>query len=157
MAREMLSTLHDTIHNSHNSWWNIVPHGRPQFRFFVLHHLGRIRFFLETPEEHRQFLESQLYAHYSDIEITAQTTAAEAPESTSEQGYVLLPSYRFAHQRGYVQTLVSGAGFQNVLIEDVVLRQEAAGPVHGFLVIAQKPEKSVRRSPKSAKPARRTG
>jgi predicted TPR repeat methyltransferase len=85
-----------------------------------------------------------------------QTTAAVTPESTSEQGYVLLPSYRFAHQRGYVQALVSKAGFQNVVMEDVVLRQEAAGPVDGFLVIAQKPEKSARRSTKSAKPARRT-
>ena len=66
----MLSTLHDTLHNSHTSRWHIFPHARPQFRFFVIHHLGRLRFFLETPEDHRQFLESQLYAHYSDIEIT---------------------------------------------------------------------------------------
>ena len=70
MAREMLSTLHDTLHDSQASRWNIFHHARPQFRFFVLHHLGRIRFFIETPEKHRQFLESQLYAHYSDIEIT---------------------------------------------------------------------------------------
>jgi hypothetical protein len=70
VAREMLSTLHDTLHNSHTPWWHILPHHRPQFRFFVLHHLGRIRFFIETPVEHQQFLESQLYAHYSDIEIT---------------------------------------------------------------------------------------
>jgi predicted TPR repeat methyltransferase len=87
----------------------------------------------------------------------AQAPGEIATEGNTDNGYVVLPSYRFAHQRDYVQTLVSGAGFQNVLIEDVVLRQEAAGPVHGFLVIAQKPEKSVRRSPKSAKPARRTG
>ena len=66
----MLSTLHDTLHDSHTAWWDILPHHRPQFRFFVVHHLGRIRFFLETLATHRQFLESQLYAHYSDIEIT---------------------------------------------------------------------------------------
>ena len=66
----MLSTLHDTLHDSHAAWWDIFPHSRPQFRFFVVHHLGRIRFFLETLATHRQFLESQLYAHYSDIEIT---------------------------------------------------------------------------------------
>ena len=71
-------------------------------------------------------------------------------------GFSLLPSYRFAHQRSYVQSLVDKAGFQNVTLEDVVLRREPQGPVHGFLVIAQKPEKSVRRSTKSAKPARRT-
>lgn len=73
VAREMLSTLHDTLHNSHMPWWHIFPHARPQFRFFVVHHLGRIRFFIETPTEHKQFLESQLYAHYSDIEITEST------------------------------------------------------------------------------------
>ncbi len=66
----MLSTLHDTLHDSHGAWWNIFPHSHTQFRFFVLHHLGRIRFFLEVPIRHRHFLESQLYAHYSDIEIT---------------------------------------------------------------------------------------
>ncbi len=66
----MLSTLHDTLHDSHAAWWDILPHNRPQFRFFVVHHQSRIRFFLETRVNHRQFLESQLYAHYSDIEIT---------------------------------------------------------------------------------------
>jgi hypothetical protein len=70
VAREMLSTLHDTLHDSHELKWNYFFHPRPQFRFFVIHHLGRIRFFLETSSKHRQFLESQLYAHYSDIEIT---------------------------------------------------------------------------------------
>jgi hypothetical protein len=73
VAREMLSTLHDTLHDSHRAWWDILPHRRPQFRFFVVHHLGRIRFFLETESRHRQFLESQLYAHYADIEITEAT------------------------------------------------------------------------------------
>jgi predicted TPR repeat methyltransferase len=86
----------------------------------------------------------------------AQTPGEGATDGDSEPGYVLLPTYRYAHQRGYVQSLLSKAGFQNVVLEDVVLRQEAAGPVHGFLVIAQKPEKSGRRSTKSAKPARRT-
>ncbi len=70
VAREMLSTLHDTLHDSHASRFHFGHHARPQFRFFVLHHLGRIRFFIESSSEHRQFLESQLYAHYSDIEIT---------------------------------------------------------------------------------------
>lgn len=73
MAREMLSTLHDTLHDSHESKWRYFFHSRPQFRFFVIHHLGRIRFFLETSLKNRQFLESQLYAHYSDIEITETT------------------------------------------------------------------------------------
>ena len=32
-------------------------------------HGGRIRFFLQVEKQQRQFLESQLYAHYPDIEI----------------------------------------------------------------------------------------
>lgn len=31
---------------------------------------GRIRFFFQVEAKHREFLESQLYAHYSDVEIT---------------------------------------------------------------------------------------
>lgn len=79
VAREMLLTLHDTI--GKHEWWQIFPHHRPQFRFFVIHHGGRIRFFIETEETHAEFLESQLYAHYSDIEIT-RTTLPFHPETT---------------------------------------------------------------------------
>lgn len=81
----MLSTLHDTLHDSHTAWWDILPHHRPQFRFFVVHHLGRIRFFLETPTKHKQFLESQLYAHYSDIEITEAILPFDADTEISMQ------------------------------------------------------------------------
>jgi predicted TPR repeat methyltransferase len=77
-------------------------------------------------------------------------------ENKGVHGYSLLPSYRFSHQRNYVQNIVNKAGFENVVLEDVVLRQETAGPVLGFLVTAQKPRKSVQRLPKSAKQARRT-
>jgi predicted TPR repeat methyltransferase len=90
--------------------------------------------------------------------FSCETEAAgdSEPENKNATGYALLPSYRFVHQRSYVQSLLKMAGFQNVVLEDVVLRHEPQGPVHGFLVIAQKPEKSARRSTKSAKPARRT-
>ncbi len=68
VAREMLSTLHDTL--GKHTWWKIFPHHRPVFRFVVAQKDGQIRFFLESEEQHAAFLESQLYAHYSDIEIT---------------------------------------------------------------------------------------
>ena len=42
----------------------------PQFRFFLVHIGGRIRFFFEVPTKYREFFESQLYAHYNNIEIT---------------------------------------------------------------------------------------
>jgi hypothetical protein len=35
----------------------------------MIHQDGRIRFFFQVEAKHREFLESQLYAHYSDIEI----------------------------------------------------------------------------------------
>jgi Helicase HerA, central domain len=35
----------------------------------MIHQDGRIRFFFQVESKHREFLESQLYAHYSDIEI----------------------------------------------------------------------------------------
>jgi predicted TPR repeat methyltransferase len=88
--------------------------------------------------------------------FSCESEAAVDAKPTTARGYSLLPSYRFSHQRAYVQDLVNKAGFENVVLEDVVLRQETTGPVHGFLVTAQKPQKSVQRLPKSAKPARRT-
>jgi hypothetical protein len=92
----MLSTLHDTLHDSHSAWWDIFPHRRPQFRFFVMHHLGRIRFFIETPVKHKQFLESQLYAHYSDIEIT------EAVLPFANDAHISVQEARLSHISGDV-------------------------------------------------------
>lgn len=69
VAKEMLSTLHDVLNSEKKS---LIPNfrKRPQFRFFLLHSAGRIRFFFEVPTRHKDFFESQLYAHYSNIEIT---------------------------------------------------------------------------------------
>lgn len=65
----MLATLHDTLHEQHKGFFHFF-HRSPIFRFLIVAHAGQIRFFLETEEEHRHFLESQLYAHYPDIEIS---------------------------------------------------------------------------------------
>lgn len=64
----MLSTLHDTLHDRHVGFFH-WRHRSPIFRFFIIHEGGRIRFFFQVESKHREFLESQLYAHYSDIEI----------------------------------------------------------------------------------------
>lgn len=53
--------------------------------------------------------------------------------------YALLSSYRYTHQRSYVQRLLKDAGFRDVAVEDRVLRFEADQPVQGFLVTARKP------------------
>lgn len=68
VAREMLATLHDTLAHTPKKWGIFTR--SPIFRFSVVHVGARIRFFMETERMHRDFLESQLYAHYSDIEIT---------------------------------------------------------------------------------------
>jgi predicted TPR repeat methyltransferase len=71
--------------------------------------------------------------------------------------YALQGTLRYTHQRAYVQRLLEQAGFEDIEANDLVLRQEAGEPVRGFLVTARKPlkaaGKTVRRSPKSAKPA----
>lgn len=69
IAREMLATLHDTVHekNRRSLFWK---HQSPIFRFLIIANNGKIRFFLETQKKHRNFIESQLYAHYPDIEIS---------------------------------------------------------------------------------------
>lgn len=66
----MLSTLHHAasyIHPWYKFWKkNIIP----RFEFEIIHKDNRIRFFMHSPEAYAGFLESQLYAHYPDIEIS---------------------------------------------------------------------------------------
>lgn len=64
----MLSTLHDTLHDRHVGFFH-WRHRAPIFRFFMIYQDARIRFFFQVESKYREFLESQLYAHYSDIEI----------------------------------------------------------------------------------------
>lgn len=60
--------------------------------------------------------------------------------------YTLQSNYRYAHQRSYVQRLLQAAGFEEIAIEDRVLRHEAGQPVQGFLVSARKPPPKVKKS-----------
>lgn len=83
IAKEMLSTLHDIINNEKKSiffWKN----KRPIFRFFIVHTKWRVRFFFEVPKKHENFFESQLYAHYSNIEISR----ADLPFEENEEFFV---------------------------------------------------------------------
>ena len=78
---------------------------------------------------------------------------AEAPSN-----FTLTPDLYFTHRRAYVQGLLLSAGFQNITMKDHELLLHGGLQASGFLVSAQKgatlSEKTVRRSPKSAKPAR---
>lgn len=73
--------------------------------------------------------------------------------------YALLHTYRYTHQRSYVQRLLAEAGFKDIEMEDRVLRFEAEQPVPGFLVTARKqpqaPEKTGlrKRALKNPQPA----
>jgi len=78
--------------------------------------------------------------------------------ANGDADYALQRTYRYTHQRSYVQRLLQEAGFTEITMEDRVIRHELGEPVHGYLVTVRKPlktiEKTARRSPKNAKPAR---
>lgn len=82
VAREMLSTLHHAIEHA-SPWWKFwVEKIHPSFRFEIIARDGQIRFFFSTDRAFASFLSSQLYAHYSDIELI------EVPHSLdSEKSY----------------------------------------------------------------------
>lgn len=69
VAREMLSTLHHAIEHT-RPWWKIWEKKvHPFFRFEIVAHAGQIHFYFTTEKMFSGFLTSQLYAHYSDIEL----------------------------------------------------------------------------------------
>jgi predicted TPR repeat methyltransferase len=57
--------------------------------------------------------------------------------------YALQSTYRYTHRSSYVQHLLQQAGFEDIAIEDRILRSEANQPVQGFLVTAGKPPPKV--------------
>lgn len=65
----MLSTLHHAVEHLH-PWWQFWHHAiHPVFRLEIVASGGRIRFFLSTDAAYASFLTSQIYAHYSDVEL----------------------------------------------------------------------------------------
>ncbi len=59
-----------------------------------------------------------------------------APEDGPD--LVLQPNGRYAHKRSHVQALCKQVGFEQVEIEELVLRHEGGEPVNGILVTARK-------------------
>jgi predicted TPR repeat methyltransferase len=59
-----------------------------------------------------------------------------APESASEQPFVLRPHGRYQHQRAYIERALAQAGFQQVQISQAVLRYERRDAVVGYLAVA---------------------
>ena len=54
-------------------------------------------------------------------------------------GYAIQQHGRYMHRRGYLESVLAGAGFNIEAVRESVLRQEIAKPVHGFVVTARKP------------------
>ncbi len=63
--------------------------------------------------------------------LEAHADDADAP------GYKLQGHGRYSHRRAYVEALLAGAGFTQLELQPVVLRQEALKPVDGWLVVAR--------------------
>jgi len=59
-------------------------------------------------------------------------------EGAAEESFRLGRHGRYSHTRPYLERLVSGAGFEPPVIDDVVLRQELGEPVKGHLVSARR-------------------
>jgi predicted TPR repeat methyltransferase len=53
--------------------------------------------------------------------------------------FALQSTYRYTHQFSYVERLLKQAGFEDIAVEDRILRLEAGQPVQSFLVTARKP------------------
>lgn len=61
------------------------------------------------------------------------TTAAENCET-----YLLRAHGRYCHERGYVEHVLTAAGFTEISFSEVVLRKQGAEQVAGYLVVARK-------------------
>ncbi|QNP49790.1 tetratricopeptide repeat protein [Diaphorobacter aerolatus] len=79
-----------------------------------------------VPDAHRILLPA------GDLYFSCETAPEDGPD------FVLQSTGRYAHKRSYVQALCKQVGFEDVQIEDMVLRNEGDEPVNGFLVTARK-------------------
>lgn len=59
--------------------------------------------------------------------------------AATDADYALPATYRYTHQRGYVEKLLQKAGFEGIELQDMELHRGAGQPVQGFLVVARKP------------------
>lgn len=72
------------------------------------------------------------------------SSEASAPDTPTD--YRLPSNMRYTHQRAYLKRLLKDAGFKNIEIQDLVLRQEAGQPVAGYLISASKPIPTTKRA-----------
>ena len=60
-----------------------------------------------------------------------------------EPEFSLQETFRYTHQRSYLQRLMDEAGFEDISVEERSVRMHAGKPVNGLLVIGKKSEKSA--------------
>jgi predicted TPR repeat methyltransferase len=63
-------------------------------------------------------------------------TVEAHPDEPGAPDYRLHHHGRYSHRLGYVQAVLGAAGFEGIGAEQVVLRQEGASPVNGWLIAA---------------------
>ncbi|XUY27108.1 methyltransferase domain-containing protein [Agrobacterium sp. rho-8.1] len=67
------------------------------------------------------------------------TFAFSVEDAGDEDGFVLLPSLRYAHAEHYINTLLEVFGLQTVEVQKTTIRKDAGKPVFGILFLARKP------------------
>ena len=73
IAEQILDVLHNTLEEKKIlHFWDRIVH-RPQFSFEIANIGGVIRFFFVVDEACRDLLESQIYAHFPNVEIRERT------------------------------------------------------------------------------------
>jgi predicted TPR repeat methyltransferase len=65
--------------------------------------------------------------------------AFSVEDAGDEDGFVLLPSLRYAHAENYISTLLEVFGLQTVEVQKTTIRKDAGKPVFGILFLARKP------------------
>lgn len=64
--------------------------------------------------------------------------AVPGEDAGDEQGFTLLPSLRYAHSQGYIQSLLASFGMAVVKTEKTTIRKDAGKPLSGILFLARK-------------------
>ncbi|POO56692.1 methyltransferase domain-containing protein [Agrobacterium rosae] len=67
------------------------------------------------------------------------TFAFSVEDEGEEEGFILLPSLRYAHSEAYVRTLLDASGLQTLEIRKTTIRKDAGKPLAGILFLARKP------------------
>lgn len=88
-------------------------------------------------------LEDVLRAAYNALDAEGRLifTVEAATDPEVATGYRINPHGRYSHTRQYVELVLAAAGFREVAVERVILRNESGKPVAGLIVIAHKQDR----------------